>query len=241
MRQTKYIMSGGLAFSEDKDMDKLRRFSLKGWHVNDFKLMGYTLVKGDCSDYIYSVDYRSLKEDEEEYFNLFSSSGWSHIASEGDIHLFRAHPGTKPIYTDRETRSEKYRNSSNSMMKLAIPLAFITAFTWVGAIISAGILESLLIVAATFLSIIALPIAWTIMMTYSNKWKVEGRKGLVNLVKAIPFLILLIVAILLLFVGTADNDPTISLLTFMVAGAITLPTAVWAVMSLYHKIAGRKD
>ena len=114
MRQTKYITSGGLAFSEDKDMEKLRRFSLKGWHVSGFKFMGYTLEKGESSDYIYSVDYRSLKEDEEEeYFDFFSSSGWSHIASEADIHLFRAHPGTKPIYTDRDTTVEKYKNSSD--------------------------------------------------------------------------------------------------------------------------------
>ena len=83
MKQTKYITSGGLAFSEDNDMEKLRRFSLKGWHVSDFKFMGYTLEKGEISDYIYSIDYRSLKEDEEEeYFDFFSSSGWSHIASE---------------------------------------------------------------------------------------------------------------------------------------------------------------
>lgn len=36
MKQTKYMMSGGLAFSEEKDMEKLRRYSLKGWHVRDF-------------------------------------------------------------------------------------------------------------------------------------------------------------------------------------------------------------
>ena len=62
MKHTKYITSGGLAFSEDKDMEKLRRFSLKGWHVSDFKFMGYMLEKGELEDYIYSVDYRSLKE-----------------------------------------------------------------------------------------------------------------------------------------------------------------------------------
>ena len=104
MSQTKYITSGGLAFSENKDMEKLRRYSLKGWHVSDFKFMGYTLEKGVSSDYVYSVDYRSLKaEEEEEYFDFFSSAGWSHVASEADIHLFRAIPGTKPIYTDRHT------------------------------------------------------------------------------------------------------------------------------------------
>lgn len=72
MRQTKYISSGGLAFSEDKDMEKLRRFSLKGSHVSHFSLMGYTLEKGESCDYIYSIDYRSLKEDDaEEYYELF--------------------------------------------------------------------------------------------------------------------------------------------------------------------------
>lgn len=72
MRQTKYMMSGGLAFFEDKDMEKLRQFSLKGWHVSDFKFMGYTLVKGQSADYIYSIDDRSLNEEEaEEYFDFF--------------------------------------------------------------------------------------------------------------------------------------------------------------------------
>src|SRR5699024_10695817 len=119
MTQTKYITSGGLAFSEEKDMKKLRRFSLKGWHVSDFKLMGYTLEKGESSDYIYSIDYRWLKgEEDEEYFDLFSTTGWTHVTSEGNIHLFRARPGTKPIYTDRDTTVEKYENSSGLMKKL---------------------------------------------------------------------------------------------------------------------------
>nr|WP_222115737.1 DUF2812 domain-containing protein [Virgibacillus sp. SK37] len=72
MKETKYITSGGLAFSEDQDMEKLRQYSLKGWHVSDFKFMGYTLEKGESSDYIYNIDYRSLKDgEEEEYFGFF--------------------------------------------------------------------------------------------------------------------------------------------------------------------------
>lgn len=239
MRQTKYIPSGGLAFSEDEDMEKLRRFSLKGWHVSGFKFMGYTLEKGESLDYIYSIDYRLLTEDEEEeYFAFFSSAGWSHIASEANIHLFRALPGTQPIYTDRDTTVEKYKNLSDSMNKLAIPFVFITALVWIGAMISSGILQSILLGVAVILSIIALPTAWTIITTYSNKWKVEGRKGLVNLVKTLPFLVLLIVVILLLFVRGIDS--TIKLLTYMIAGAIALPTAIWVIMTLYHKMGEKK-
>src|SRR5690625_377928 len=176
MTQTKYITSGGLAFSEDKDMEKLRRFSLKGWHVSDFKFMGYTLEKGESSDYIYSVDYRWLKEgEEEEYFDFFSSSGWSHVTSEGNIHLFRARPGTKPIYTDRDTTVEKYENSSRLMKNMAIPLVLITEIVCVGVMIRSGTLKSILIVVATILIAFACSAAWTAITTYSNTWKVEVR------------------------------------------------------------------
>ncbi|MGG3523035.1 DUF2812 domain-containing protein [Bacillus pseudomycoides] len=239
MRQTKYIMSGGLAFSEDKDMEKLRRFSLKGWHVSDFKFMGYTLEKGESSDYIYSVDYRSLIEDEEEeYFDFFSSSGWSHIASERNIHLFRAHPGTKPIYSDRDTSIEKYENFNRSTKCLAIPLVLITVLVWVGAMISSGTLKSLLHVIAVILSVIAIPTVWTVIATYNNKWEVKGKKGLVNLLKTIPFFLFLIAIITLLFVDGSDS--VVRLLASMAIGAIALPTAICVIMSLYHKMGGKR-
>lgn len=92
MSQTKFIMSSGLAFSEEKDMDRLRRQSLKGWHVDSFQFMGYSLKKGESKDYIYSLDYRTLASAEEnEYFEFFSSAGWSHVASV-NIALKMYHP-----------------------------------------------------------------------------------------------------------------------------------------------------
>ena len=163
-----------------------------------------TRLKEEKLDYIYSVDYRSLKEDEEEeYFDFFSSSGWSHIASEGDIHLFRARPGTKPIYSDRDTIVEKHESSIASMKNFAIPFVLITVLVWIGAMLTSGTLKPLLLLIAVILSVIAIPTAWTIITTYSNKWEVEGKKGLVSLVKSIPYQILLlfIVVITLLDIG----------------------------------------
>ena len=236
MRQTKYIMSGGLSFSEEKDMEKLRQFSLKGWHVSNFKFMGYTLKKGESSDYIYSVDYRSLKADEEEeYFDFFSSSGWSHIASEGDIHLFRAQPNTKPIYSDRDTSVEKYENLAHSMNYFAIPFVLITVLAWVGAMMSSGILQSILNTIAVFCTVIAIPTAWTVMATYNNKWKVKEKQGLVNLFKMTPVILFLIAVSILVYV-----DSPFEILAFMIIGAIALPTAIWIIMSLSHKIGQKK-
>lgn len=240
MRQTKYITSGGLAFAEDKDMEKLRSYSLKGWHVSDFKLMGYTLEKGESSDYIYSVDYRSLAEDEkEEYLDFFSSTGWSHVVSEGDIHLFRAYPSTKPIYSDRHTMGEKHASSIASMQKFALPLVFITVLVWIGAMLSTGNLESILYLIASILGVILIPTAWTMITTYRNKWKVEERRGLVNLLKTIPFLFLLTFVIILLVIG--GTETTVKILTSMMIGGIAGPTAVWIIMSLLNKKVNKRN
>ncbi|WP_040978150.1 DUF2812 domain-containing protein [Oceanobacillus jeddahense] len=234
MRQTKYMMSGGLAFSEEKDMKKLRQLSLKGWHVNDFKFMGYTLEKGESSDYIYSIDYRLLGEEEEaEYFDFFTSSGWSHVASSADIHLFRADPGTKPIYSDSDTTVEKYKNSSDFMTKLTIPLVFITALVWIGAIMSSGILQSILLVAAVIFSGIAVPAFWTTVVTYSTKWKTEGKYRLANLAKMIPPLLCFSTIILIMFI-VGDAGFAIRFLAAMIIGGIALPAAIRGAMSLYH-------
>ncbi|QFK71978.1 DUF2812 domain-containing protein [Pradoshia sp. D12] len=234
MRQTKYIMSEGLAFAEDKDMEKLRRYSLKGWHVSDFKLMGYTLKKGESSDYIYSVDYRSLKEDD-EYFDLFSASGWSHVASTGDIHLFRAKPDTKPIYSDRDTAVEKYESSARSINYFVIPVVLITLLAWGGTMLSSGILHSILIVTAVISTAIAIPAAMTVIATYNNKWKIKEKKGLINLFKTIPVLLFLIAVFVLIYV----RDIGVNILASMIIGAFAFPTAIWIFMSVYHKI-GKK-
>lgn len=104
--------------------------------------MGYILIKGESLDYIYSVDYRSLDEVEEEYCDFFSSSRWTHIASDADIHLFRAYPGTNLMYSDRETTIEKHNSLIASMTHFIIPLVLITVLAWIGVMLSSGILDS---------------------------------------------------------------------------------------------------
>lgn len=236
MRHTKYVMSGGLAFSEDKDMQKLRKFSLKGWHVSSFKFMGYNLEKGKSTDYIYSVDYRSLAEDEaEEYFDFFSSSGWMHITSEGNMHLFRAMPGTKPIYSDRETVVEKHNNLGSSMKWGTISLVMITILFWLGTFLSTGSLQNTFFIIAIFLTIFAVPMAWTVLTIYHNKWNAEGKKGLATLSKSLPILLLLI-AVFIILVFADSFSHSFFLIAFILIGATTLPTAIWVIMSVYNKL-----
>ena len=239
MKHTKYVMSGGLAFSEEKDMEKLRKLSTEGWHVSGFKFMGYTLKKGDSADYIYSVDYRSLKEKEvEEYLGFFSSSGWTHISSEGSIHLFRALPDTKPIESDRETTAEKHDNSSNSMKWLVASLILITVFSWLGTLISTGSLQKVLTIISYLLLVFTIPASMTFIATFSNKWTAVGKKKLVKLVKYLSVIFLLIAVLIIFLVADRSTDAVLTLAS-MLLGGIAIPTAIWIIMSLYLRLQGK--
>ncbi|WP_077212880.1 DUF2812 domain-containing protein [Bacillus dakarensis] len=125
MKKTKYIPSGGLAFTEEKDMKILAQYAKKGWMVERFTNFGYKLVVGEPKNIDYSLDYQ--KGADEEYFLFFEEAGWSHVCSIGDeIHLFCATAGTKPIYTDTPTTIEKYEREKKQMGKSALPLLIST-------------------------------------------------------------------------------------------------------------------
>ncbi|MDQ0207407.1 DUF2812 domain-containing protein [Alkalicoccobacillus murimartini] len=239
MSQTKYVMSGGLAFAEEKDMEKLRQFSLKGWHVTDFKFMGYVTEKGQSSDYIYSVDYRTLKEGEkEEYFDFFLSSGWSHISSSGEIHLFRAAPGTTPIYSDRESVAEKHQNLGSTSKWIALSSVLLAVLAWIGLYLSSGNIKNVFAVATFPLTIVAVPSAWTVMTIYKNKWMAEEKKALVNMARTIiPLFLLGCVLFLIFFNGTENSMRT---LAYMIVASITFPPAIWCIMSLSQKWKGKR-
>ncbi|WP_078592880.1 DUF2812 domain-containing protein [Evansella clarkii] len=234
MKQTKYVMSEGLAFAEKKDMEKLRRLSLKGWHVRNFKFMGYSLEKGPSSDFKYSIDYRSLKEEErEEYLDFFSSAGWTHVTTEGNTHLFRAAPGTPPIYSDRETAAEKHGELGSSVRWTVISFVIITALAWLGTLITTGAFQSTLTVIAVILTIFALPASWTVTAIYKNKWAEEGKRVLVNVTRTLPFLLLAGA----IFLITADGVTSVfRLLAYMIVGAVAFPAAIWVVTSLYCRL-----
>ncbi|KHF38697.1 DUF2812 domain-containing protein [Halalkalibacter okhensis] len=239
MRPSKYVMSEGLAFSEEKDMDKLRKLSLKGWHVHDFKFMGYSLEKGESEEYIYSIDYRLLtKDEEEEYFNFFASSGWSHVASEGDTHLFRAIPGTKPIYSDKDSEVEKHSRSANKLKSLAIPVILSTVLLWIATLATSGIFHTILMVTAAVVTVIAMPLAATTIASFGNKWRVAGRKQTVNL--GYLFLIVSSISVAVILLNVVDSSNALFLLAYMVIGGVTFPVAIWAIMSIVQKIGGRR-
>ncbi|MCK4258849.1 MAG: DUF2812 domain-containing protein [Halanaerobiales bacterium] len=126
-KQKKFKFSMGLAFNEDKEMKMLSKMAKAGWIFSSWSKLGYNFKKGDPQDLIYCTDTYNLKEGEsEQYFNLFTDAGWTHVCSVGSsIHFFSAQPNTKSIYTDKVTLAEKYENSKKDVHKAAIVLSII--------------------------------------------------------------------------------------------------------------------
>lgn len=104
----KYVMINGLAFNEESDMNKLKKYAKEGWILEAIVAgLFYRLKKDKPRDIDYSLDYQS--EADEEYFSLFLEASWTRVVSvANEMHIFSAPEGTKPIYSDRESEIDKY-------------------------------------------------------------------------------------------------------------------------------------
>ena len=109
-KDIKYVMSGGLALSEEKDMKKLSELAKEGWLLESFDIvrLSYKLRKGEPENIVYYFDYNEDKKDEDAYLELFEESDWELVCSLEGYYFFKAPEGTAPIYTDKESLSVKY-------------------------------------------------------------------------------------------------------------------------------------
>lgn len=148
-RNIKYIPSGGLVLSEEKDIKKLSKLAKEGWILESFEKLSYKLRKGEPEDVIYCIDYNEDKEDLDSYLEFFENSEWNYVCSYDSYHFFKAKTGTKPIYTDEDTLSIKYEKLYDLIKKsvivtLAIVVACILGAHFMGKIAySSNILEIL--------------------------------------------------------------------------------------------------
>ncbi|MEN1937674.1 DUF2812 domain-containing protein [Paenibacillus sp. 102] len=174
MGKTKYIMSNGIAFSERKDLQKLRKYATKGWIVKRFKKMGYELEKGVAEDVIFNLDIRELAENElEEYIEMFELAGWEYICSSYTMHLFKAKPGTKPIYTDKETKQEKIKNLRKPvLLTVAISMALLIV-SYIVHSVSSGLLSTIFSTIFLCSLVITVPMLMTLMATYYHSFRTK--------------------------------------------------------------------
>ena len=117
------------AWQDEAEEDWLREMANNGWHLVGIGFPTiYTLKAGEPADYVYRLDYRAhWKMEKEDYLNLFQDSGWEYVQEMAGWHYFRklSQPGEEmEIYTDAESKIEKYQRLLAFLGILALPLVF---------------------------------------------------------------------------------------------------------------------
>lgn len=172
IRNNKYILSWGLAFFEEQDMKRLRGKSLQGWHLKKISFFGYCLQEGEPADVIYTIDYHLLKEDDrEEYLDMFKMGGWNHVCSEHNMHIFKAIEGTKPVYSDADTKKEKYNRLSSSWGIANIVLLALFTFFLLLKLKAGGTLQTIGITGFSITLVLFVPCLITYIAILIRKFK----------------------------------------------------------------------
>ncbi|OMF91875.1 DUF2812 domain-containing protein [Paenibacillus sp. FSL R7-0273] len=145
-KQTKHVLTMGLAFAEEAEMKKLSRLAAQGWLLDRLSPFGFIVRRGTAHKLDYCLDIRMLQPAEEhEYRDLFADSGWNHVCSSGDLHIFSAEPGTVPIHTDRETLYDKYSRVVRQSRTAALIALMLTAVNFILLHLSAKLWDYVLI------------------------------------------------------------------------------------------------
>lgn len=117
------------AWNDEKEEAWLRQMSLDGWHLRSFGLPGfYNFEAGSPRNYVYRLDFQTTpKKDTAVYLQIFADAGWTHLGSMSSWQYFRkeAPPGETPeIFTDNESKIQKYRRLIGFLLALSPILMF---------------------------------------------------------------------------------------------------------------------
>ncbi len=153
----KRIIGNGLAFEPAKDMELFRTMANKGYHLCGLGgLLSYKFEEGEPKDYIFS--YTAVKKPDDDYVSYFTDTGWEPVIVQPNLQIFKALPGTDPIYTDKETLKDFYKEQITKFTKHAIWATLIFAIAcFISSKLPNNTLSSIIFITAM------IPFVFTVM------------------------------------------------------------------------------
>jgi len=103
---------------EKADMLKLQGLAKQGWVVTKLEDVHYFCEKQESIELQYAIDYRD--EVDQDYFEAFENSGWTHIDSMQYIHLFKANLDTSPFIGNQETRLDYMKHMMKKFSRYSL-------------------------------------------------------------------------------------------------------------------------
>ena len=125
-----YSFANGIEASEQRALIMFEEMALQGYHLDKRLPFMWRFYVAEPVEYSYSADYYWIARPSEfeAYKTLFANAGWSYICSDYEgHHIFRAHKGTTPIYTDKDTLSAMFKRKvvGNIISAIGFTIAYV--------------------------------------------------------------------------------------------------------------------
>ena len=121
MRNFKLKFGNGLALDAHKDVKLFEKMAKKGYALISVNSWGfYKFRASEPEECAYSIDFSDIEDKDEgfrHYAEIFAAGGWEYVMSHCSIHYFKAPKGTPPIYSDGESKAEKYENMKKTCIQ----------------------------------------------------------------------------------------------------------------------------
>ncbi|MGP6138593.1 DUF2812 domain-containing protein [Jeotgalibaca sp. A127] len=136
----KYKLAGGFAMSPEREVKLFKEMSKKGWHLDAVKGLFYRFEKGTPHDYHYALN--AEMKTNQEMLVFYKASGWEPVLIGEGYQVFRAEPGTPPIFSDKESQMEVLeRNQVMSGKHARLFGVLLVIWMVISGLIDLGVLE----------------------------------------------------------------------------------------------------
>jgi hypothetical protein len=101
----------------------------------------------------------------------FSAAGWTYVCTEANIHLFKAAPDTAPIYSEKDSKVEKYQTQGKLVYGMAAFLMLVSMFLLVINNYATGTFQVIANIGFIAMLVITIPAIMTALAISIRKWR----------------------------------------------------------------------
>lgn len=162
-------LAHGMAVSPQKDLELFRTMAARGKHLSSFAAVRHSweFTDGDPIDAVFDVAYQDHADD--DYFAMFRAAGWTPVLNVGNMHIFRAAPGTAPVHTDTgSAREELERNRNRAGVGALVSIVVLALAT-----IVLGLVDAPTTIRVVVTAVLLVPVVYTTIPFFGSAAKLR--------------------------------------------------------------------
>lgn len=130
MKKRKILFSLGVAYYPEKEMLRLQKQAMLGWHFVGMNRLGFLRFEKQAPQAKkFAVDFFDGESSEEsEYIALYEASGWHYISNyQKRYYYFEGNLAAPPIFSDQDSYQERINAEQRYLIKRSFWVALVGA------------------------------------------------------------------------------------------------------------------